>query len=121
MIYDPHIFLIVGVAILLDVITGISQAVFNKVLSSEKMRNGVYHKLSYVFAVALALFVEYTVDHLDIGYTLPLFVPVCTYIVLTEIVSIIENMGKLNPELTGSGIFKLLSENKNRRIDDDKD
>ena len=121
MIYDPHIFLIVGISILFDVATGMSQAAYNHVLSSEKMRSGVYHKLSYIFAVALSLFIEYTVSHMDLGYTLPLFVPVCTYIVLTEIVSITENIGKLNPELLNSGIFKLLSENKNRRADDDKD
>lgn len=121
MIYDPHIFLIVGMAILFDVVTGIAQAVYNHVLSSEKMRSGVYHKLSYVFAVALALFIEYSVDYIDVGYTVPVFIPVCTYIVLTESVSIVENIGKLNPELINSGIFKLLSENKSRRIEDDKD
>ena len=118
MIYDPHIFLIIGMAILFDVVTGIAQAVYNHVLNSQKMRSGVYHKLSYVFAVALALFIEYSVDYIDIGYTVPVFVPVCTYIVLTEAVSIVENIGKLNPELVNSGIFKLLSESKNRRKDD---
>ena len=121
MIYDAHVFVIVGIAILLDIATGLAQAFYNRVLSSEKMRSGIYHKLSYIFAVSLALFIEYATAHIDIGYTIPIFTPTCAYIVLTELVSIIENIKKLNPELETSGIFNLLSSNQNRRSTDKKD
>lgn len=114
MIYDTHIFIIVGIAILLDIATGFTQALYNKSVSSEKMRSGVYHKLSYLFAVAIAYYIEHAMSYLDLGYTMPLVIPACTYIVVTELVSIIENLKQLNPELKDSGIFKLLSSKKDR-------
>ena len=106
--------------IILDVLTGIAQALKNNTLSSDKMREGVYHKLSYVFACTLAFGIEYGMAYLDLGYTAPVVMPVCVYIALTEIVSITENIARLNPELAGSGIFNLLSDNKKRRSEDEK-
>lgn len=118
---DPHIFAIVGIAIILDIVTGITQACYNRTIDSSKMRSGVYHKLSFIFAVSVAAFIEYAMNYIDLGYTLPLIVPTCGYIVLTELVSIVENISKMNPELKGSGIFNFLGESKNRRENDDRE
>ena len=104
-----QILIIVGVAIALDVITGISQAAYNNCLSSVKMRNGVYHKLSYVFAIALAGLIEYASAYIELGFDLPLVIPVVIYIVLTEVISIFENICLINPELKNSPLFKLLA------------
>lgn len=118
MSYSIHIFAIVGLGVLLDIISGIAQAIANKTLSSSKLRSGIYHKASYVIALALALFIEYAMGYLDLGFTIQLFPAVSAYIVLTEIVSVTENIARLNPELRDSPIFHLLSSNQKRREGD---
>lgn len=120
MVVDYHIFLIVFLFILLDILTGVTQAVKNKTLSSAVMREGIYHKAGYVLILALALLAEYSVNYMDLGFTTPLVVPCSVMICLTEFVSISENIERITPELAGSGIFKLLSTTKKRRKDDDQ-
>ena len=120
MIVDYHIFLIVFLFILLDILTGVTQAVKNKTLSSVIMREGIYHKAGYVLILALALLAEYSVNYMDLGFTTPLVVPCSVMICLTEFVSISENIERITPELAGSGIFKLLSTTKKRRNYDDQ-
>lgn len=110
-------FIIPGIVlafICLDVIIGFSQAVANRNVSSEKLRQGLGHKLAFIFAVSLAYLVEFGSTYLDLGFTVPVVVPVCAYICLTETVSCLENICKLNPELRDSRFMGLF------RHDDDK-
>lgn len=99
---DWHIFVIVLAFILMDIITGIVQAAKNKALDSTKMRNGLFHKIGFMFAVVLACLCEYAMTWLDLGFDVPMVGGVCTFICLTEIVSILENVASLAPELSES-------------------
>ena len=117
-VIDYHVFLIVFLFILLDILSGVTQAVKNKTLSSVVMREGIYHKMGYVIILALATLAEYSVSYMDLGFTTPLIMPCSVMICLTEFVSIGENIERINPDLAGTGIFKLLSSTKNRRKDD---
>ena len=119
--YSVAIYAILGIAIGLDIATGITQAVYNRTLDSKILRNGMFHKLSYVFAVALALFLEWACRYIELGFDCKVFIPLAIYIVVTEIVSVLENITKLNPDLKESPIFKLLSSAQNRRKDDEKE
>ena len=118
MLIDYHVFLITFLFILLDITTGVTQALKNKTLSSVIMREGIYHKIGYVLIVSTAALIEYGVQYLDLGFTTPLVMPTCVMICLTEIVSIVENAERINPELSDNGIFNLLADNKKRRHDD---
>ena len=113
MIINYYAFAITFGFVLLDILSGITQALKNKILSSETMRNGIYHKLSYVLVLALASLAEYSVNYMDLGFSTPLITPCAVMICLTETISIVENIEKINPELTGTGIFKLISSRKN--------
>lgn len=117
---------VVFLLIILDIASGWSAAIATKSIDSSKMRNGLWHKLAYVFAIALAgilewSFVEY---HVNFGVDIPLLVPVCLYIGVTEISSIIENIAIINPDLVGSPVFSLFSRTKDdhylARSKDDK-
>ena len=118
MIIDFHIILIVLIFILLDIISGVSQAVKNHTLSSTVMRDGIYHKLGYILILTLAATCEFATSHIDLGFDAPIILPCAIMISTTEILSIIENIERLNPELANTGIFQLLSQNKMRRKDD---
>lgn len=118
MLIDYHVFAIVAGFIILDVASGFSQAVANGTVSSVKMRQGLWHKSAYVIAIVLALLCEYSTHYLELGFTVPITIPICSFICLTELVSIIENLGKLNPDILPS-LQKFFAQNKNRRADDE--
>ena len=106
---DWHIAAIVAAFVVMDLVTGVMQAVANKALDSTKMRAGLWHKSGFIMAVILAALVEWAMQFIDLGFTLPLFVPVCVFIILTEIVSIFENVCQLSPELADSKLAQLFN------------
>ena len=118
---DYHLFAIVGVFIALDVISGFAQACANHTVDSSIMRRGLWHKSAYVLAIMLAVLCEYSAIYIDLGFTLPIIAPVCGFISATEMVSILENLGKLNPEIAKSKLLDFFSMNRNRREDDQHD
>ena len=104
-----HIAAIVAAFIVMDLATGVMQAVANKTLDSSKMRAGLWHKCGFIMTVILAALVEWSMRFIDLGFTLPLFVPVCVFIIMTEIVSIFENVCQLSPELANSKLAQLFN------------
>lgn len=118
--YPVEVYIAIGIFIVLDIATGISQAVFNKTMDSKILRTGMFHKLSYIFAIVLALSLEYTCQYLELGFDCAIFVPLAIYIIVTESVSILENITRINPDLLESPIFKILSGNQKRRTDDEQ-
>lgn len=100
---------ITAVFILMDVVSGVLKAIKNKELSSEKARDGVFHKAAYALIISCAIGVEWGMAYMDIGFTVPIVVPACALIVLGEILSIIENASELNPELKGTKLLALFS------------
>lgn len=103
---------IVFLLVLIDYITGVVNAIMQGELSSKKMREGLGHKFTYLAVICVALIVEYGSDYINLGIELPVFIPVCTGICLTEITSIIENCVKINPELSSSNILNIFNINK---------
>lgn len=83
----------------LDLVTGLIGALREKKIESSKMRDGLFKKIGFIFCYVLA----YLIDNYsaDIGLSLGVKVlPVIViYAVTTEIVSIIENITKINPDL----------------------
>ena len=98
---------IAAVFIVMDIVSGLIKGLYKKALSSEKLREGAFHKIGFILIILLALICESAMMHLELGFTAPLVVPVCTYIVLTELTSIIENIIVINPTLSNSSIFNL--------------
>lgn len=106
-------FCVVGVFIILDVISGVAQAISNHDLSSEKLRQGAWHKFAYVLIMALAFSIEASMSYIDLGFTAPIMPAVSVYLIGTEIVSIIENIISLNPDLSGATIWKYFRNSEN--------
>ena len=113
---DWHVALIVIAFIVLDVVTGVIQAIKNKTLDSSVMRDGLFHKSAFLIAIALAYACEYAMPYLDLGFTLPIVNLVCIYICLTEVVSVLENLGKINPELANSKFLSFFNSSKDDKI-----
>lgn len=85
--------------ILFDIITGLIKAKHDKSYNSTIMREGGYHKSMEILAVAGSYGLEYALNYIDIGVQLPLAPCVVTYICVMELISIMENMCAVNPDL----------------------
>lgn len=90
------------VFILIDILSGIAKASKSKELSSSVMREGLYHKIAELFLLGLAVFCHWTLSmepFNSIGIPAEIMYVVCGYIAVMEIVSIIENICLMNPDI----------------------
>lgn len=104
--------IVVGVMILLDWLTGLLKAAKDHDISSTKMREGLYHKSAFVLVMFLAEIIEHAQAAIDLGFAVPIVVPSAVYITVTEVSSIIENLGQINPEIQGSRLLALFRSSK---------
>lgn len=102
-----YLFVIPLVFNVLDSITGFTAAVANQTVSSSAMREGLFHKLGFIFALILAALLQYASGLLDLGVEIPTLAAVAVFIILTEAVSILENIADMNPTLANNGFFKI--------------
>lgn len=85
--------------ICIDMITGLVKAFKEKSYTSSVMREGLFHKAGSLLVIAFGMFIDYAQTLIDLGVTIPVAVSFCTYIILMEIGSTIENVCKINPEI----------------------
>ena len=104
--------ILVFILIVLDVISGIAAAFMKKAIDPSVMRRGLLHKASYVLVILLAGTLEWAVSvggpALGVGLDLPILVPTCIYLGLTEISSIGENLSQIDPSLRSAPVFSVL-------------
>lgn len=96
----------------LDYVTGVIGAIMHGSLSSSKMREGLGHKFAYVVTFFLAWFIDFEMNHIDLGFSVAITPLVTTSIVLIELSSIIENIGEINPEIKASKLLKIFQSNR---------
>lgn len=104
--------LIVFAFILFDVIAGIVNAYLKCELSSSKMREGLQHKIGEIFLMLLAdgcYFAMGIAPFDELGVPADIVNVVSIFLVLMELMSIIENICKLNPDLPISKIFAIFN------------
>lgn len=98
-----------GLALMaLDVLAGLMSAVLTGTFASTKMREGLGHKAMLILVIALAVAIQGFSGHVaELGWSVPLIVPVCAYIVVMEVSSILENVAKAYPGLADTALFRL--------------
>lgn len=111
--------------IILDFISGYVNAAIHNTVSSHKLREGLYHKGGYVIAIACAQLLEIAGQYADmlqygIKLQLPLVIVTCSYVILTECCSVIENVGKINPQLRAE-LYRIFGLDKLAPKDDNDD
>ena len=95
--------------IILDVISGVAAAYARREVESPKLREGLWHKAGYIFVLFCSILVEWAMNEgMELGFSLPLVMPICVWISLMEVVSILENSAKINPELSNVPGFERL-------------
>lgn len=97
---------------LLDIISGFTAAVINKRVDSSKMKEGLLHKCGFILAICLGCLCDYSMVYIDVGFNIPIQEAVCVYIILTELMSNLENLGKISPELSNTQFMSIFKRNK---------
>ena len=93
-VHTYDILLVPCLLMVVDYFTGVVQAWVNKNINSSKLRSGLVKKLGEVIAVAVPIYLEHSM-HIP-----PAFVKFLSlYIVVMELISIIENLGKMGVNL----------------------
>ena len=99
----------------LDVLSGIAKGAHAGSMDSKVMREGLWHKAGFVGLILVSIAAEYALALLPMpdGVTvpdMPMVLLACAYIVLTEIVSVFENVCQLNPAIANSPLGRLIAQ-----------
>lgn len=93
-----------------DVVVGFIQAAINNRLSSTKMRQGLLHKVLILILIFVCLAIEIGISHtVKLPYDIPTCEVVCGYVIVMELVSILENIARGYPQFADSQLFKLFN------------
>lgn len=112
----------VFILILLDIVFGLANALWQKKYSSEIMRRGIGHKCAEFGFLLVGLIVDATiVGGFDLGFQAPVLITICVYICLMEIGSLMETFADMNPQLANSPLFKLLDSVVHRDKEDEEE
>lgn len=93
-----------------DLLTGIIAAVRMHDLQSGKMRDGLFKKIGFLCCYALAIMVDTQAVSIGLKTGVSILPVIIIYAVSTEVISIIENISKINPDLLPDklmGLFKI--------------
>ena len=97
---------------ILDIFSGFIASVINKNVDSQIMKRGLLHKCGFMLAIIFGCLCEYSMLYIDLGFTVPIQNAVCIYIIVTEMVSVLENLAKISPELAGAKFMSIFARDK---------
>nr|DAJ04762.1 MAG TPA: holin [Caudoviricetes sp.] len=92
---------------LLDLLTGIVTAVKNKDIQSSKLRDGLFKKFGFILCYFLAWMIDTKGVYVGFQLGVKVLPAVVLYSCGTELVSILENICKLNPDLMKEKLYDM--------------
>lgn len=99
--------ILVLIMILLDIVVGVTLSFMKKSFSTEKMREGIYHKASLLMILLLGWLCDTAMIHVpELGLPQLIMFGCEVIIFLMELASILENLVKMNPDLTDNPLLK---------------
>lgn len=99
---------------LLDLVTGLIGAIRQGKLQSSKMRDGMFKKVGFIFCYVLAFLIDNNASTVGLNIRTSILPVIIVYAVTTEIISIIENICKINPDLMPAKIMSLFQIDKQK-------
>lgn len=94
----------------LDVLFGVSNALLHHEYSSDRMREGIAHKAVELCFVLLGVIIDATIiAGIDLGFTAPVLMGVCVYLIVMELGSLLEIFTLIWPKLGETPVFKFLA------------
>ena len=107
------------ILILADMLFGIINACYHKEFSSKVLREGLIHKTGELALVLVGIIIDGLIfAGIDIGMNGPILGVMLTAIIVMELGSLMELAAKMNPELSGLQVFKMLASVKENAIEE---
>lgn len=98
------------ILILADMLFGIINACMHHEFSSKKLREGLMHKTGELALILVGIIIDGLIfAGIDIGVNGPILGTMLTAIIIMEVGSLMEISAKMNPDLAGLQVFKLLA------------
>lgn len=94
-----------------DYLTGVIKAIIQGSLNSQKMREGLGHKLAYLILATTSWFIDTINIHINLGFPVNLYVCTASGICLIELTSILENITAINPDLKNAPLMNAFAQN----------
>lgn len=91
----------------LDIITGIITAVKNKDIQSAKLRDGLFKKVGFMLCYFVAWLVDTQGSRIGFQFGIPILPILILYVCTTELVSILENICKINPDILPEKLMEI--------------
>lgn len=91
----------------LDLITGIITAVKNKDIQSSKLRDGLFKKIGFILCYFVAWLIDTEGSMIGFSLRTPILPIIILYACTTELVSILENICKINPDIIPEKLMEL--------------
>ncbi len=91
----------------LDLVTGVVTALKEKDLKSSKLRDGLFKKVGFVFCYLIAWIVDNYGTEIGFSIGVPVLPVIILYVCSTELVSIIENISVINPDIVPEKIMDM--------------
>lgn len=91
------------ITIIIDILVGIIKGIYLHKLKSSIMRKGLWHKLAEAILLITSLIIAFLTDKFwqDLPINLiNLYMSCAGYIIIMEIISIIENLHEINPKIS---------------------
>ena len=93
---------------LFDIVSGLLKGFCTYSLSSTVMREGLIHKAVYILIILLFALFEVAQHYFVMGLDIPTTLAACIYIITAELLSVLENMVAIAPEIGEWPIIKQL-------------
>lgn len=116
-----NVSIVCGILIIMDIVCGVVAAMRNRELCSSIMRDGMYNKFGELMFLTIGIIVNeiLTIPPFDsMGIPPEIAYIVALYIAGMEVVSIIENICKINPELPLTKILMMFNLNVDSKDSD---
>lgn len=91
----------------LDLITGIITAVKNKDIQSSKLRDGLFKKVGFLLCYFVAWLVDTQGARIGFQFGVSILPIIILYVCTTELVSILENICKINQDILPEKLMEL--------------
>lgn len=91
----------------LDIITGVITAVKNKEIQSAKLRDGLFKKVGFVLCYFVAWLIDTQGARIGFQFGVSILPVIILYVCTTELVSILENICKINPTILPEKLMEL--------------
>lgn len=91
----------------LDFLTGFIAAIKNKEIQSSKLRDGMFKKIGFFICYFLAWLLDSEGEVIGFSFGVDILPIIILYVCTTELVSVLENVSKINTDLLPDKLLEL--------------